>query len=179
MLEESEGEEEVRKKGNKSRKHKKKAEEKGKGEGYKICFWNVAGLENKDREFWEKLGEWDVMFLSETWLQEKGWERIKKWLPKGFIWQMQEAGKRNKKGRAMGGNGNGKEGGDSDRKGKRGRGRKRREEGIMMEKVNLGGKWWRLVGVYVNRDLKEKLEKLRGWMENREEGIRVLIGGGL
>lgn len=37
MLEESEGEEEVRKKGNKSSKHKKKGEEKRKGEGlYKM-----------------------------------------------------------------------------------------------------------------------------------------------
>lgn len=41
------------------------------------------------------------MFLSNTWLQKKGWERVKRWLPKGFIWEMQKAEKRNKKGRAM------------------------------------------------------------------------------
>lgn len=74
----------------------------GQKRGYKVGFWNVAELENKDREFWEKLGEWSVMFLSETWLQKKEWERVKKWdPPKGYIWEMQEARKRNKKGRVM------------------------------------------------------------------------------
>lgn len=38
---------------------------------YKIVFWNVTGLENKDREFLKKLREWDVTFLSEMWLQRK------------------------------------------------------------------------------------------------------------
>lgn len=39
---------------------------KGKGKEYKISFWNMAGLENKDKELWKKLKKWDVMFLSET-----------------------------------------------------------------------------------------------------------------
>lgn len=52
---------------------------------YKVGFWNVAGLEKKDKEFWERLGEWNVMFLSETWLQKKGWKKVKRWLPKGYI----------------------------------------------------------------------------------------------
>jgi len=43
------------------------------------------------------------MFLSETWLRKKGWERVRKWLPKGYVWEMQEAEKKNKKGKAMGG----------------------------------------------------------------------------
>lgn len=57
----------------------------GKKGAYKIGFWNVAGLENKDREFWEKLEEWDIMFLSETWLHKKGWERVRRWLPKDYM----------------------------------------------------------------------------------------------
>lgn len=47
----------------------------------------------------------------------------------------------------------------------------------MTRKVNLGGEWWRLVGVYVNEDLGEKLNQLRQWMENGEEGVKVMIGG--
>jgi len=31
----------------------------------KIAFWNVAGLGNKDREFWKGLKEWDVVVLEE------------------------------------------------------------------------------------------------------------------
>lgn len=34
----------------------KKGRKMGKGGAYKVDFWNVAGLENKNREFWEKLG---------------------------------------------------------------------------------------------------------------------------
>jgi len=69
----------------------------------KIAFWNVAGLRNKDRDFWEGLKEWDVMFLMETWMDEKGWKKVKGELPKGFNWKVQWAKKRNKKGRAKGG----------------------------------------------------------------------------
>lgn len=66
----------------------------GKKEGYKVGFWNVVRLENKDGEFCKKLGEWEIIFLSETWLQRKGWERVRSRLPKGFSWEMQKAGKK-------------------------------------------------------------------------------------
>lgn len=29
-------------------------------------FWNVAGLRNKDRDFWKGLIDWDVIVLMET-----------------------------------------------------------------------------------------------------------------
>lgn len=41
-----------RREGNKEGKRKKNI--------YKIAFWNVAGLGNKDKEFWQGLKEWDV-----------------------------------------------------------------------------------------------------------------------
>lgn len=53
-------------------------------ERFKIAFWNVAGLNNKDEEFWKELNEWDVMMLMETWVDEKGWEKIRDKLPKGY-----------------------------------------------------------------------------------------------
>lgn len=31
-----------------------------------IVFWNVAGLKNKDREFWKGLEKWDVIVMMET-----------------------------------------------------------------------------------------------------------------
>lgn len=31
--------------------------------------------------------------------------------------------------------------------------------------------------VYVKRDLERKLERIRVWMERREEGIKTMIGG--
>lgn len=30
--------------------------------------------------------DWDVMVLMETWVKEKGWRRIRRNLPEGFVW---------------------------------------------------------------------------------------------
>lgn len=48
-----------------SRGKERGGEEKGKRE-CRIVFWNVAGLNNKDRDFWRELGEWDVKILLKT-----------------------------------------------------------------------------------------------------------------
>lgn len=37
-------------------------------------------------------------------------------------------------------------------------------------KICLRGDWWRIVGVYLNKDLDRKLERLREWVEEGEEG---------
>lgn len=44
-------------------------------------------------------------------------------------------------------------------------------------KVKLGEEWWRIVGVYINKDMDKKLEELKEWVEEIEKGVRVLIGG--
>jgi len=158
--------------GNKEYRKKEKSRRKRNGKEYKIGFWNVAGMENKEEDFREKLKNWDVMLLSETWLQKKSWERVRRW-PKGYVWEVQEAGRKSKKGRAIGGMIMGIR--EGLRRGKESR--ERMDEGIQTVKVELGGEWWRLVGVYVNGDLDEKMRQLREWMEEREEGVRGLIGG--
>lgn len=139
---------------------------------YKIDFWNVAGIKNKDEDFREKLKRWDVMFLSETWLQKKDWEGVQKLLPKGYVWEVQEARRRNKKGRTMGG----MIVGVREEIGRETEFLDREEKGLQVVKVNLGAEWWRLVGVYVNGDLEEKMRCLRKWMEDGEIGVRVLVG---
>lgn len=85
-------------------------EEVGKGgerektrEDWKVCFWNVGGLGNKDKDFWDGLDKWDVVVLIETWMDKRGWKRRSKKMPKGFKWGIQLAGRRNRKGRTMGG----------------------------------------------------------------------------
>lgn len=52
-----------------------------------------------------------------------------------------------------------------------------RTEGIIAGVVKVDREKWRVVGVYVNRDREEKLQCLRGWMEEREKVGRTLIGG--
>ncbi|KMQ90718.1 hypothetical protein RF55_9492 [Lasius niger] len=54
---------------------------------------------------------------------------------------------------------------------------KKNEEGILSVKVWLVGDLWRLVGVYVNNDMEKKLEELRDWVEEKEVGVRALVGG--
>lgn len=39
----------------------------------KLIFWNIAGLGNKDKEFWKYVKGFDFVSLSETWVDEKGW----------------------------------------------------------------------------------------------------------
>jgi len=63
----------------------------------------VAGLGNKDGDFWKGIKDWDVVVMSETWLVKRGWERIRERLTREFRWGVQLAGRKNKKGRAIGG----------------------------------------------------------------------------
>lgn len=71
--------------------------------GRKLLFLNLAGVYNKDREFWEFIREHDYISLNETWLEEKGWEMIKNKLPKSYEWECSFATKEKRKGRAKGG----------------------------------------------------------------------------
>jgi len=66
-------------------------------------FWNVAGVRNKDKDFWESLKNWEVIVLSETWLEKKEWERVRGRLPKEYKWGVQGATRDGKRGRAKGG----------------------------------------------------------------------------
>lgn len=75
--------------------------------------------------------------------------------------------KRNKKGRAMAGMVLGIKVGIE-----AGEGDGRREmEGVMVKRIKLDDEWWRVVGVYVNGDLKRKMERMRVWMEERKKGV--------
>jgi len=93
----------------------------------------------------------------------KGWEKIRTRLPNEFNWEAQAAIKKNKKGRACGGMLLGI--------------RKRIErekvmgeelrEGIMECRIKIGTVRWRMIGVYVNKDMGEKLEKIRDGRKGR------------
>ena len=57
-------------------------------EEWRICFWNIAGLERKDREFMKHLGQREVIVMTKTWLDGKGWERVGGRLPRGYRWKV-------------------------------------------------------------------------------------------
>jgi len=57
-------------------------------EVWRVAFWNVTKLGNKDREFWEKIKEWDVIIMMETWIDKKRWKKLRGKLPKDYIWKI-------------------------------------------------------------------------------------------
>lgn len=38
----------------------------------KIIFWNIAGINNNNKEFWVYISKYDLICLEETWIEEKG-----------------------------------------------------------------------------------------------------------
>jgi len=53
----------------------------------RLVFWIVAGLPRKDEEFWKYICEYDFISLSKTWLDDKGWDRLKDWLLDSHEWE--------------------------------------------------------------------------------------------
>ncbi|XP_036143283.1 uncharacterized protein LOC118645710 [Monomorium pharaonis] len=115
------------------------------------------------------------MFLMETWLDGKDWEKVRNRLPEGYEWGVQKAGRKNKKGRAIGGLRI-----VGVRTGLRKAGTKIEEIGIgiMSVRVRLDSEEWRIVGVYVRDEEKEiAMQRVRQIVEIKEEGTRVVMGG--
>ncbi|CAG5096829.1 Protein of unknown function [Cotesia congregata] len=135
---------------------KKKGGRKVKAEDrrvYKVGFWNVVGIKNKDEDFWKRLEEWDVVVLIEIWVDKKGWERIKQSWKRGFIWELQEARVQKGRGRAKVGMLVGVK-----EEIKTGRRNIVSDEGWTENEVKLGNEWWWVVGVYINGDVGRKRE---------------------
>ena len=108
----------------------------------------------------------------ETWIDEKGWDRMRHRLPGEYRWEAQMASKKNKKGRAKGGMVVGIRGSIEKEEEA-----KEEIEGMMTVRVVLGEVKWRIVGVYMSGGVEGKEENLRRWMEDREERRIGLIGG--
>ncbi|XP_024884283.1 trichohyalin-like [Temnothorax curvispinosus] len=132
-----------------------------------------AGLSNKDKDFWEGIKEWEVIVMMETWTDEKGWEKVKEKLPREYRWRVQIATRRNKKGRACGGMLLGIRKSIEEIKERR----ETEEEGKIEGKIRIGEEVWRIIGIYVNNNIDEKLEGLKERTEEGEKGVRTIIGG--
>lgn len=57
----------------------------------------------KDADFWNFVKQYDVIGLTETWVEEKNWEKLEKRLPKEYKWKCRPAKREKKRGRASGG----------------------------------------------------------------------------
>ncbi|KAH0810075.1 hypothetical protein GEV33_012716 [Tenebrio molitor] len=144
---------------------------KGENEQIRIVFWNVAEIKNKENEFWKYLGEFDVVGLVETWVEEKGWERLEKRMPREFEWKCQYAERESKKGRAKGGIIMGVKKGLEEENGSG----VKEERGFMERTVKRKQRKWRIVTIY-SRSMKETKRIIEERVKEQEEGTLV-IGG--
>jgi exonuclease III len=144
---------------------------KGENEQIRIVFWNVAGIKTKEDEFWKYLGEFDVVGLVETWVEEKGWERLERRMPREFEWKCQYADRESKKGRAKGGIIMGVKKGLEEENGSDAK----EERGFMERTVNRKQRKWRIVTIY-SRSMKETKRIIEERVKEQEEGTLV-IGG--
>ena len=150
-----------------------KESEEGRRE-MKVGFWNVAGLKSKDEDVWKELQSWDVVGLTEMWVEEKDWEKVRGRLPKGYRWSRQNAKRNKEKGRGIGGMVTGAKAEIEEVEWER----EQEIEGIMERRVRWGGETWRIITVYVNKDLEEKIEKLKERTEARGRVKNILYRGG-
>lgn len=60
----------------------------------------MAGIKRQDKDFWRWVKGFDFVSLCETWMEKKGWERIKNRLPDSHEWGYCEARREKKRGRA-------------------------------------------------------------------------------
>jgi len=140
---------------------------------WKVAFWNVAGLVNKDKDFWRGIKEWDVVTLSETWVDEKGWSRVRGKMPRGYEWGVQFATRRSKKVRdSYRRDANGDQEGHLGKEDKDRDGERQHDGRIRQDKER-----WRVGGVYVGEGIEKTLSGLEEWIEEKEEGVRILIEG--
>ncbi|KAK0169531.1 hypothetical protein PV328_011925 [Microctonus aethiopoides] len=61
----------------------------------------LVGFQEKEQE--GSIEAWDMVVLMETWVEEKGWDRLRGKLPIGYVWECQWAKRVSNMGRAMGG----------------------------------------------------------------------------
>lgn len=145
----------------------KKLRKKTSREGVGMVFWNIAGLKGKDAEFWKYLGAFDVIGLTETWVEEKDWNKVKKRLPKGWNWKCQEAVRDCKRERAKGrivtGVRKELEGGELWEK-----------EGVVVRKIVIEGDEWKIGTIYNRGGVREGLEKVGEMIKEEEENMMII-----
>ena len=147
----------------------KKGEKGGTTKGMKMCFWNVAGLIIKDKEVWEYLKSFDVIGLTETWIEEDHCEKLKYRLFKEYDWKCRAAMKVSKKGRAKEGiiTGINKELREIEYK--------EINDNIVERNIVYNNKTYRVMVVY-NQDTKGTWKEIEERVDGRDEEV-MIIGG--
>lgn len=51
------------------------------------------------------------------------------------------------------------------------------KEGMIVGWIKQGMERWRIVGIYVREGIENMLKGVEKWMEKKEEGVKILVGG--
>lgn len=140
-----------------------------------FVFWNVGGLGRQEEEFWDYTRKWDYIGMSETWVEEKGWNKIKGKLPNSHRWFCSFARRNKKRSRASGGMIIGiRERWCKEKEIKVWDG----EQGVMVTRIRVEEKDTDLliISIYNKDDWKAMEKKIKGVVEEYKEG-RIIIGG--
>jgi len=162
------GERERRGRGREGKDERKREERK---EELKIGFWNVAEVKGKEEGFWEKIREWNVIGMMETWIEECDWEKWEGKVPKEYKWVIQGAKKEGKKGRAKGDIWLGI------RRGLEGEGEGWEEEGLIVKDVKWNKETWNVGTVYIKDNVRMVMEGIKGKVEERRGETGWIVGG--
>lgn len=73
------------------KEEKETREIREKKKNFKMGFWNIAGMLNKDKQFWDYVKDFDFIGLTETWVEEKHWKRMEDRMLEEFKWKCQFA----------------------------------------------------------------------------------------
>jgi len=137
----------------------------------RIIFWNVAGIGNKDEEFWEYLGSFDIINLTETWIEDKKWKKLRKTLPTDYRWEMQSATKDKAKGRSAG------EMLVGVRKTLTVKYIGREKKDLMSTEIKVKEQIWKIISIYNRMGKKSQLEVMEEEIE-RSEWEKLIIEAG-
>ncbi|XP_051161831.1 uncharacterized protein LOC127281899 [Leptopilina boulardi] len=113
-----------------------------------------------------------MLFLSETWVEKKEWETIRRRLPKGYKWLMQEAKRDHVRGRSSGGMISGVRNNIKEI----GTGEEWRREDSMVRRIEVGKQKVNVVGIYRRRGDSKGWRIVEEWMEKGKEELTI-IGG--
>ncbi|XP_018307231.1 trichohyalin-like [Mycetomoellerius zeteki] len=125
-------------------------------------------LVNKCEETWRYLENFDILGLTETWVEEERWQKLKENLPKEFEWWSIPAERESKKGRAKGGIIM------AARRNKKEIKIEKVDKGIMEMKLELEGNSWRIFTIY-SQKIDETMDRILERLQEEEE--LLLLGG--
>lgn len=132
----------------------------------------MAGLKNKDVDFWNYLKKFDFVGLTETWIDEEKWGELEGSLPTEFVWKCTFATRTRAAGRAAGGIITGARRNlhpDEPQ-------RQINNKEMQCREISIDGEKWKVVTVYNRNGSAETLAQLDELIDEESEG-RLIMGG--